>query len=260
MEVLPVPVLEDNYSYVVVDKATRTAALVDPAVPKTVLEFLKHHTDLNVVAVLTTHHHWDHANGNPEIASHFAGIQIYGADDRIPGLTTPVSHNQSFALGSLTVTPLLTPCHTRGSCSYYVHDPASGAKAVFTGDTLFIAGCGRFFEGTAEQMHASLSTLMSLPDDTLVYCGHEYTLANLKFAASVEPTNPAVQAKLQWARHQAQTIPGTIGDEKQINPFVRAHVAEVQHSVAQAVGNLSEPYDALQILAHLRNLKNTFKA
>ncbi|KAA8539720.1 hypothetical protein F0562_026412 [Nyssa sinensis] len=211
MKIIHVPCLEDNYSYVIIDEATKEGAVVDPAEPEKVVQVAKEN-GINLKSVLTTHHHWDHAGGNDKI-------------------------KQLLSLGSdINILCLHTPCHTKGHISYYVTGKEEEDPAVFTGDTLFIAGCGKFFEGTAEQMYQSLCvTLGSLPKPTQVYCGHEYTVKNLQFALTVEPDNAKTVQKLSWAQHQRQaglpTIPSTIEEEWQINPFMRVDLPELQERV-----------------------------
>ncbi|XP_069037084.1 hydroxyacylglutathione hydrolase-like protein isoform X2 [Lepisosteus oculatus] len=168
---------------------------------RSLLEILRRE-GLSLTAVLTTHHHWDHARGNEELAKEVPGLKVYGGDDRIGALTDKVFHAQDLKFGSINVRCLFTPCHTSGHMCYFVwEDDCADAPAVFTGDTLFVAGCGKFFEGTAEQMHRNLTEVLgSLPKDTKVFCGHEYTIKNLKFALKVEPGNEKVKQMLSWAR------------------------------------------------------------
>ncbi len=167
-----VPVLSDNYAYILVCDATKEAALVDPAECDKVLSTVQL-MGVNVCAVLTTHHHEDHAGGNADVAKRL-NVPVFGGDDRVQALSNKVSAKDVISVGKLAVQVLETPCHTSGSVSYLVE--GGGRRAVFTGDTLFLGGCGRFFEGTAPQMQRALNEVLgALPDDTLVYCGHEYT-------------------------------------------------------------------------------------
>nr|CAD1828898.1 unnamed protein product [Ananas comosus var. bracteatus] len=227
MKILHVPCLEDNYAYIIVDESTGEAAAVDPVEPEKVLRSAAE-IGADLKFVLTTHHHWDHAGGNEKIRMLVPGIKVYGGSiDNVKGCTNKVDNGDKLTLGSDTsILCLHTPCHTKGHISYYVTGKAEEDPAVFTGDTLFIAGCGKFFEGTAEQMYQSLCvTLGSLPKPTRVYCGHEYTEKNLRFALTVEPENEKISQKLSWAQHQRQdglpTIPSTIGEEFETNPFMR---------------------------------------
>ncbi|KAJ6297131.1 hypothetical protein OIU78_022789 [Salix suchowensis] len=191
MKILHVPCLEDNYSYLIIDESTKEAAVVDPVEPEKLINAANEH-GLNLKLVLTTHHHWDHAGGNEKIKEMVPGIKVYGGSlDNVKGCTNKVENGDKVSLGAdITILALHTPCHTKGHISYYVTGKEGEDPAVFTGDTLFIAGCGKFFEGTAEQMYQSLCvTLGSLPKPAQVYCGHEYTVKNLQFALTVEPDN-----------------------------------------------------------------------
>ncbi|KAG0026019.1 hypothetical protein BGZ81_006679 [Podila clonocystis] len=221
MRIIPVPALEDNYSYIILDEKTSEAAVVDPVEPQKLMHILQH-LRAKLTSVLCTHHHWDHAGGNVELIAKKPGLAVFGADARIPEINYVVKDKEEFKVGSLTVQALWTHCHTKGSVSYYVKDGSD--RAVFTGDTLFLSGCGRFFEGTAADMYNSLlHILATLPVETKVYCGHEYTKANLQFALHVEPDNTHVAQKLQWCMDDkvTMTIPGTIGEELLCNPFLR---------------------------------------
>ncbi|KAM8952178.1 hydroxyacylglutathione hydrolase, mitochondrial isoform 3-T4 [Lycaon pictus] len=201
MKVELLPALTDNYMYLIIDDETKEAGVVDPVQPQKVVEAVKKH-GVRLTTVLTTHHHWDHAGGNEKLVKLEPGLKVCGGDDRIGALTQKVTHLSTLQVGSLNVKCLSTPCHTSGHICYFVSKPnSSEPPAVFTGDTLFVAGCGKFYEGTADEMYrALLEVLGRLPSDTRVYCGHEYTINNLKFARHVEPSNAAVQEKLAWAK------------------------------------------------------------
>lgn len=255
MKVEILPALEDNYMYLIIDEGSKEAAIVDPVDPKRVADAVEQNK-VNLKKVLTTHHHWDHAGGNEKIFKMFDNLQVYGGDHRIEALTHEVKHNDTFNIGGLHVKCLATPCHTTGHICYYVtgdQDP----PAVFTGDTLFAGGCGKFFEGTAQQMYKALiEVLGSLPNETKVYCGHEYTVSNLKFAKHVEPDNEDICQKIKWAQTQRQencpTVPSTIENEKLTNPFMRVH--------EQTVMDHAQRTDPIQTMAFLREEKNKFKA
>ena len=200
MRVVPVPCLSDNYAYLLVCPETKEAAIIDPSEPEPVLAALqdggRRPGDVKVVAILDTHHHPDHTGGNVEVAKRLGIERIYGyaADKgRIPGQTEFLEEGATFTIGSLLVRVIHIPGHTTGAIAYLVtrepHDPI-----VFTGDTMFVGGCGRIFEGDPPMMHASLSKLAKLEPRTQVYCGHEYTESNLRFAAHVEPSNQAIVA------------------------------------------------------------------
>ncbi|XP_043859103.1 hydroxyacylglutathione hydrolase-like protein isoform X2 [Dromiciops gliroides] len=203
MRVKVISVLEDNYMYLVIEENTREAIVVDATVPKRLLEIVKKE-EVKLTTILTTHHHWDHSRGNEELVQLCPGLRVYGADERIGALTHKLTHNQELKFGAICVRCLLTPGHTLGHMCYFMwEDNCPDAPAVFSGDALFIGGCGRLLEGTAEQMYRSLNeTLGTLPKETKVFCGHEYTVRNLKFALKVEPDNETVKTKLAWARRR----------------------------------------------------------
>ena len=232
MKVEVLPALTDNYMYLLIDEETKEAAIVDPVQPQKVLDAVKKH-GVKLTSVLTTHHHWDHAGGNEKLVKLETGLRVYGGDSRVGALTQKVSHLTSLKVGSLNVKCLCTPCHTSGHICYYVTKPnSSEPPAVFTGDTLFVAGCGKFFEGTPEEMYRALIEILgSLDPETRVYCGHEYTINNLKFARHVEPNNVSIQEKLAWAKAKYDsgepTIPSTIAEEFTYNPFMRVRYGRV---------------------------------
>ncbi|KAJ4753804.1 hypothetical protein LUZ62_088209 [Rhynchospora pubera] len=254
MKIIPIPCLEDNYAYLIVDEATKEAAAVDPVEPEKIIQAATE-IGASVNAVLTTHHHWDHAGGNEKMSLLIPGIKVYGGSvDNVKGCTDKVENGDKLSIGNeINILCLHTPCHTKGHISYYVTGKDGEDPAVFTGDTLFVAGCGKFFEGTAEQMHQSLCvTLGSLPKPTRVYCGHEYTVKNLQFALTVEPENEKTKQKLSWAqeqRHKGEpTIPSTIEGEFETNPFMRVDLPELQAKVGatspvQAIGEVRKRKD-----------------
>lgn len=254
MKVNLIPLLEDNYGYLIIDESKNVGAVVDAVTPDVVLAAVNE-SGVKVDQVLTTHHHWDHAGGNEELNAKRPGMKFYGADERIGALNTRIAHGDTFQIGSLKVTCFETPCHTTGHVCYLVE--GEGAEpAVFTGDTLFAAGCGRFFEGTAPQMYRALIEVLSpLPDNTRVYCGHEYTCNNLKFARHVEPHNPHVLEMIKEcdAKRAANqpTIPTTIGQEKKYNPFMRVG----EESVQKFAGST----DPVEVMRVLRKSKDGFK-
>ncbi|XP_026324709.1 hydroxyacylglutathione hydrolase, mitochondrial [Hyposmocoma kahamanoa] len=255
MDVQILPALTDNYMYLLIDKATSEAAVVDPVIPSNVINAAKE-LGVNITKVLTTHHHWDHAGGNEDLKKMLPNVEVYGGDNRIGGLTHMVDHGTKFNVGSLNVQCLFTPCHTSGHICYFVSPPGEGKEhAVFTGDTLFLGGCGRFFEGTPAQMYNALINILSqLPEETKVYCGHEYTLQNLKFAAFVEPSNVNIMKKMKWSMEQREkglpTIPSTIGEEKMYNPFMR-----VTESTVMEHAGLPDPVSTMQLI---RSEKDNF--
>ncbi|KAJ7305698.1 hypothetical protein JRQ81_010064 [Phrynocephalus forsythii] len=256
MKVELLPALTDNYMYLLIDEETKQAAIVDPVQPQKVVDAARKH-GVQLTTVLTTHHHWDHAGGNEKLVKMEPGLQVYGGDSRVGALTQKVSHLMSFQVGSLHVKCLATPCHTSGHICYFVTKPnSSEPPAVFTGDTLFVSGCGKFFEGTSEEMYKALIEILGrLPPETRVYCGHEYTINNLKFARHVEPDNSAIQRKLSWAKAKYDsgepTIPSTIGEEFTYNPFMRVREPTVQQHARES--------DPIRTMGALRKEKDSFK-
>jgi hydroxyacylglutathione hydrolase len=258
MKIIPIPVLADNYAYLLIDEATKEAGVVDPSEAGPVAEAVKRE-GVKFTTIINTHHHWDHVGGNEELVKEFSGLKVYGHKrdkDRTPAITELVDEGDTLQIGKLTARFLFIPCHTNGHVA--LHFPQE--KAVFTGDTLFVAGCGRLFEGTAADMHNNMVKLMSLPDDTRVYCGHEYTVKNLQFALTLEPHNAKIQAKLQWAQDlrakKAPTIPSTVAEEKEINPFVRVTSAELQANVKKQFPEIT--LDPVSVLEKTRHLKDKF--
>lgn len=208
-------------------------------------------SDLNLQSIVNTHHHWDHSGGNSKMLEQLKQkIPIKGGKDCQVVTETPKDRS-TFDLGkNIKVTALYTPCHTQDSICWFAEDKAKNQRAVFTGDTLFIGGCGRFFEGTPEQMNTSLNeTLASLPDDTKVYPGHEYTKANVKFLAKVAPQDKEVLRLQEHADKEAET-PGksTIGDEKKWNLFMRVH--------DDTVRKITGENDDVSAMKKLREMKN----
>jgi hydroxyacylglutathione hydrolase len=264
MRVVPVACLSDNYAYLLVCPETKQAAIIDPSEPGPLLSALGENDgrngDVKVVAILATHHHHDHIGGNEAVAKALGIERIYGhASDegRIPMQSEFVEEGATFAIGSLTVRVLHIPGHTLGAVAYVVtrepNDPV-----VFTGDTLFVAGCGRMFEGEPTMFHGSLSKLAKLDGRTQVYCGHEYTEANLRFAAHVEPSNQAVVRARERAaslrKEGKPTVPSTIADELSYNPFLRVDSPEIRRTLAIADGASSS--DAF---AAIRAAKDGFR-
>jgi len=220
MRIVQIPLLRDNYAYLIVCEKTNNAAIVDPSEAGPILSKVKEEK-VTLRAILNTHHHHDHTGGNPGLLDRWT-LQVYGyaADkERIPGLTHPLNDGDEVRIGELTGKVLFIPGHTRGHIAYLFENK------LFCGDTLFVAGCGRLFEGTAEQMHDSLTKLRQLPEDTLVYCGHEYTEKNIQFALTLEPNNKHLTEKMQRARSLRakgiSTVPSTMAEEMETNPFLR---------------------------------------
>lgn len=247
--------LSDNYMYLIIDGSSRTAAVVDPADPGVAIGAAAA-AGVTITHILTTHHHFDHAGGNADMCKQLPSIQVLGGDASIQSLSAKVTDGQTIGLGALQVQCVHTPAHTSGHMSYLVKDTLSpeAAPAIFTGDALFIGGCGRFFEGGPEQMLAGAQKLGALPPPTLLFCGHEYTIKNLQFALSVEPDNKEAERKILWAQEQRArqqpTVPSTIGEELDFNPFMRVR----QPTVQRHVGGGSD----VEVMRKLRNAKDSF--
>lgn len=256
LDVRPIPAFQDNYIWLirgVEDPAT--VAVVDPGDADPVLTRLEA-DGLKLAAILATHHHADHVGGAQELVE-ATGCPVFGpARERLPIAVTPLRRGDRARLPALGIEfeVLDVPGHTAGHIAYYGHG------ALFCGDTLFSAGCGRLFEGTPAQMHASLAKLAALPDDTLVYCTHEYTLSNLRFARAADPDNEAV-AERERTTHEAldanrPSLPSTIGLEKAANPFLRAHIPALARTAGAFAGrSLAEP---VEVFAALRKWKDNF--
>lgn len=251
MRVLPVPCLSDNYAYLVTAGGA-DAIVVDPSEAEPVIAALARE-GLRLVGILNTHHHHDHVGGNEALVARFGAMPVYAHESdqgRVPGQTEQVQEGRAIEVAGLTFEVLHVPGHTTGAVAYVGHG------AVFTGDTLFVAGCGRLFEGTPAMMYTSLcEKLGKLPGDTRVYCGHEYTASNLRFAQHVEPGNTAVReklAKVTAMRDRGEaTVPSTIAEELATNPFLRVGEASVQSAFPGET--------AADVLGAVRKAKDGFK-
>ena len=260
MRVVPVPQLMDNYAFLVIDEEAKIAAVVDVAESQPVVEAARRE-GVEIAAILSTHHHFDHVGGNEDLIAQLAPSRLrvfgyVGDASRIPGITDPLDDGESFRVGALEGKAIFIPAHTRGHLAYYFEEES----AVFTGDTLFAGGCGRLFEGDAAQMKSSLERLASLPDSTRVYCGHEYTQKNLEFAAELEPGNDALvrrRKEVERLRERGEpTVPTTIAIEKATNPFLRSDSLELRRSVAARVAGVGD--DPVAVFAATRRLKDDF--
>ncbi|XP_051133136.1 probable hydroxyacylglutathione hydrolase 2, chloroplastic [Andrographis paniculata] len=227
-----VPCLRDNYAYLLHDVDTGTVGVVDPSEALPIIDALNR-KNWNLNYILNTHHHYDHTGGNLDLKGRY-GAKVIGSGsdaERIPGIDIALNDGDKWMFASHEVVVIATPGHTRGHISFYF----PGSKSIFTGDTLFSLSCGKLFEGTPDQMLNSLRKITSLPDDTNVYCGHEYTLSNSKFALSIEPGNKELQSYANHVAHLRNkglpTIPTTISKEKMCNPFLRTSSSEIRKSL-----------------------------
>jgi hydroxyacylglutathione hydrolase len=253
LQIEQIPVLSDNYVYLVHEPAAGVTGVVDPAVAAPVLEQLQRR-DWTLDWILITHHHADHTGGNLEIKE-ATGCQIVGAKKdaaRIPGIDLGLVEGDRFQLGEAEAEVFETPGHTSQHISYWF----AGAKALFCADTLFSLGCGRVIEGQFDQMWNSLSKFGKLPDDALVYCAHEYTQANARFALTVDPDNPALKARAAEADRQRAagqpTVPTRLGAERAANPFLRPHDPAIRARLGMP--NASDA----EVFAEIRKRKDRF--
>jgi hydroxyacylglutathione hydrolase len=255
LKVTPIPCLEDNYAYLV-DDGSGELAIVDPSEGPPVLAALER-AQGELTAIFATHHHHDHVGGIEEVLAKHANARVYAYETdrgRIPRQTEYLVDGQTFTWAKMPVRALHIPGHTLGALAYVIGD------AVFTGDTLFLAGCGRLFEGTPAMMFRSLCEVLGpLGDDMRVFCGHEYTLGNLAFAASVEPGNARVEQRMAHARalrsRGEPTVGSPMSEELATNPFMRCRSAEIRRSM-----KIGADAPDVDVLAALRRAKDSFRA
>ena len=256
LQVTAIPAFDDNYLWLIHDK--EYAAIVDPGDAASVEAALAAH-QLKLAAILLTHHHADHAGGVPALLRHW-NVPVYGpASERIPGISHPLRQGDVVTLTSpeLRLSVLDVPGHTAGHIAYV----DESEPWLFCGDTLFAGGCGRLFEGTAEQMTNSLEKISALPDNTKVYCAHEYTVSNLRFAVAAEPDNPRTAERLAAAQalraRGIATVPSTLGEEKLTNPFLRYREKSIV-DLLKSSGRLDNE-NPVKAFAALREWKNVFR-
>lgn len=255
MKIAPIPLLKDNYGYLLICEKTRQAGIVDPSEGEPVWRRVQDE-GVHLKAILNTHHHRDHTGGN-EYLLRQKPLEVYGAkvdEDRIPGITRPLEEGDEVRVGEERGTVLFIPGHTRGHIAFLF------PGRLFSGDALFAGGCGRVFEGTPEQMKTSLGKLRDLPADTLVYCGHEYTEKNLQFALTVEPGNDRIRRRLdqvQDLRARSRfTVPSRLGDELDTNPFLRWESEAIQASLSERFPGVGT--DPVSVFAKVRELKDAY--
>lgn len=231
----PIPSLSDNYIWLIINHSNSTAVIVDPGTSAGCENYFEKEK-IRPLAILVTHRHWDHVNGIEELVKKY-DIPVYGpATEFIPCLTTPLAANEriSFPEIGLDLQVMDIGGHTAGHIGYLTDNK------FFCGDTLFSAGCGRLLGGTAEQLHATLNRISQLPDETVIYCTHEYTLDNLRFAQAVEPDNPDIQKRIDEVKdlraNNQPSLPFTLEMEKRYNPFLRTSQQSVMQAVARHSG------------------------
>lgn len=257
MQIYSIPVLSDNYIFLLYDRDRQIAAVVDPAEARPVLQMLEE-LGAELVAIFNTHHHGDHVGGNAQLLARFPSAIVYGGEvdrGRIPGQQVFLKAGDRIEFSDRSAEILFVPGHTRAHIAYYFA-PTSSAESgeLFCGDTLFSGGCGRLFEGTPEQMVRSLSQIRALPDQTRIWCAHEYTLNNLKFALAVDRGNAELQRRFKEVQelrsHDQATIPSMLGTEKQTNPFLRWDTPAIQRAMQRST--------EVETFAELRRQKDRF--
>mmetsp|Transcript_28619 Transcript_28619/g.48045 ORF Transcript_28619/g.48045 Transcript_28619/m.48045 type:complete len:260 (-) Transcript_28619:438-1217(-) len=259
MQIVTIPLNSDNYGYIIVDDKSKECAVVDVSgQPQVILEEVAKLDGIKFTTIFSTHKHWDHAGGNAIVREAVPEITVYGGKlEGVEACTNFVEDGQELIFGDrIRVRCLLTPGHTTGHISFYMEDDSTDQRAVFTGDCLFVGGVGKFFEGTGADMYPSLyEKLGKLPPDTLIYCGHEYTLSNYKFAVSIDPTNKRLLdevARAQQLRSEGKfTIPSTIEQELATNPFLRIY----EPSIRKNFPGVEDPFE---LLTAVREAKNKF--
>ena len=227
MRVEIIPCLQDNYSYLIIDESNKTASVIDPSEAKPIINFIEKE-NINLKYILNTHHHFDHIGGNKDLKKKYNSVVIGYKDDasRIPGIDILLNNNQIWKADNFEAKIMHIPGHTTGHISFHFFKE----KLIFTGDTLFSLGCGKIFEGTYQDMFDSLNQIKKLPQDTKIYCGHEYTLQNSKFCIKHDPENLNLKNKIVEIKKKLEnnipTIPSTLKDENECNIFLRAKDVE----------------------------------
>lgn len=253
MQLTAIPSYQTNYIWLIRDTDTHTAWVVDPGDERPVVEYLTAHS-LKLSGILITHKHWDHVNGLPGLTARYS-VPVYGPHNApVREIDHRVGEGDIIDLGYIRFEVLETPGHTDDHIVYY----SEQQKMLFCGDTVFSAGCGRLFDGTLESMYQSIMRIRSLPDETAIYCAHEYTVQNVEFALAVEPANDALVSYSHWCRRELQqrrpTLPTSVHLEKQINPFMRCDVDGVQNMAARRVNGVTgKPFETFKVLREWKN-------
>jgi hydroxyacylglutathione hydrolase len=280
MRVTPILLFEDNFSYLIQGSKAENCILVDPAESKKIIDHLENFPDLRISHIFLTHKHWDHVGDLPVLlkeleAREHKNIEVVSGEvDKIKGTTLNITDRQTFEINEIQITGIPTPCHTLGAVCFYLEDKnhlthqnsletikkdgTECYRCVFTGDTHFVGGCGRFFEGNAEMMLKNMDTLAELPKDTFVFPGHEYTLANLNWSMGIEWENEAYAKKAEWVKQRAEngefSIPSQISEEFDINIFWRTRVPLIQEKTGS-----TNPVDVMAALRSLKDKKASLK-
>lgn len=254
MKIIPLPAFKDNYIWVIIDDLSHAVIVIDPGDAHPVLNFLNKNNFI-LKSILITHKHQDHTGGISQLLSVHPDISVFSHQkEKVAGTTQFVSDNDIIKINQHSFKVIEIPGHTLGHVAYYSH------PYLFCGDTLFTGGCGRVFEGTADQMVSSLKKLMLLPDDTKIYCGHEYTLNNLKFALQVEPNNNALRKRFeitqQMRAENKVTVPSTMALEKFTNPFLRCDSPEIIQTVSSYAKKILE--SDVKVFYEMREWKNKY--
>lgn len=250
--IIPISALKDNYIWAILDENQQTAWIVDPGDAAPVIHYLCEHR-FTLAGILLTHHHADHSRGIPDLLAEWS-VPVYGStQSRVPDVSHRVKEGDEIHCGQLTLNVMEIPGHTLDHIAFYNQD------VLFCGDTLFSAGCGRVFEGTYAEMHHSLTKLSNLPDSLKIYCGHEYTLQNLRFGELVEPKNHFIQEKMvlvnQLLANGKPTLPSLLRDEKKLNPFLRCQKKTVIQAASHyANKNLANSEEIFKTLREWKNV------
>lgn len=254
-KIVPIRAFKDNYIWTIVDEKNNTCCVVDPGDAIPVSKFLKEN-NLTLSGILLTHHHADHSGGVKKLLSQFAGIPVYGSHlSKIEAVNKHVKEGDVIDCMNMQFKVMEIPGHTLDHIAFY------NDEILFCGDTVFSAGCGKVFEGTTEQMYQSLQKILNLSEKIKMYCGHEYTMANLMFAQEVEPNNSEIKSKITSIQENADanvpTLPSTILAETRINPFFRCDEPDVIKAVEAHANQALK--GASDVFAHLRDWKNNYK-
>ncbi len=258
--IITVPAFSDNYIWLICDENQQYAAIVDPGDATPVIEALEKDS-IQPVAILITHFHADHVGGISRLLEKYPNLPVYGpASERIPHITHPLKGDEKIRLDQIDADfqVMNVHGHTAGHIAYYMKDQ-SGEGRLFCGDTLFAAGCGRVFNGTLKDLHDSLDKISKLPEDTLIYCAHEYTLENLGFAKLVEPDSGDIlereEASMALLDSDQATVPSRLSLELETNPFLRTHLPHVVNRVAEVTGKQLE--NSTEVFTAMRTWKDT---